>query len=436
MRPNNLCREDEDVIDTKTWTARKLVDQREYGQPQPPNLDAPREAPPVKIDFPEVMKIDYPYKIVPYRIDCDSIYKSASSNLSSGKISFNVQALNLNRAIGNITAIELFDFYIPLITNPATRPDYFFFGQVYIEVEELNSQSFYGSSNFKYHFDCSLTFTNQAVLVQPKNRRFQFAQPITSLDTLTFAFKLPPIPKVVAFPQDVFDANAVPGSNPAEFTTTVPHGLGIYVGAPPALTAAHVIGGGALSTGSYSYVVTFVNSSGETDAGTISNVVPVNAGDSMNLTNIPLGQAGVTARRIYRTVANGSVYLLLTQISDNVTTTYLDVTADANLGAGAPTSNTTGTPFYSVYIQGFASGLADLDNTINSTDGHLVSVVNTTTLKLNNTPGADFTTVATPVPARLIVAKNRVAISVIFYSVTTFANDGSRLIPSFSLQSS
>jgi formylglycine-generating enzyme required for sulfatase activity len=62
----------------------------------------------------------------------------------------------------------------------------------------------------------------------------------------------------------------------------------------------------------------------------------------VTLTNIPLGAAGTTARKIYRTVANGSTYKYVTTISGNATTTYTGDLADASLGANAPTYNTTG----------------------------------------------------------------------------------------------
>jgi len=63
--------------------------------------------------------------------------------------------------------------------------------------------------------------------------------------------------------------------------------------------------------------------------------VDVTAADhgQINLTRIPLSpDPQVTARRIYRTVGNGSVWLFLDEILDNVTTTYTDTTADGSLG--------------------------------------------------------------------------------------------------------
>lgn len=66
-------------------------------------------------------------------------------------------------------------------------------------------------------------------------------------------------------------------------------------------------------------------------------------GDQHLLTSIPIGPSGTLARKIYRTTgAGGTDYRFLTQISDNVTTSFLDAIADANLGETAPLANTAG----------------------------------------------------------------------------------------------
>lgn len=62
----------------------------------------------------------------------------------------------------------------------------------------------------------------------------------------------------------------------------------------------------------------------------------------ISVSNIQVGPVGTTARKLYRTEVNGSVYKLVTTISDNTTTTYADNTADGSLGATV-TSSTLGT---------------------------------------------------------------------------------------------
>jgi hypothetical protein len=86
-------------------------------------------------------------------------------------------------------------------------------------------------------------------------------------------------------------------------------------------------------TGVYSYKVTYVSKYGQrSNAGPKSvNVTAADHGQ-IDLTRIPVStDLQVTARRIYRTVGNGSVWLYLDEILDNVTTTYTDTTADGSL---------------------------------------------------------------------------------------------------------
>jgi hypothetical protein len=64
---------------------------------------------------------------------------------------------------------------------------------------------------------------------------------------------------------------------------------------------------------------------------------------SVRVTNIPVSKApGVTARKVYRTTANGSALKLLTTIANNTDTSYTDTVADAGLGVAPPTTDTSG----------------------------------------------------------------------------------------------
>lgn len=108
---------------------------------------------------------------------------------------------------------------------------------------------------------------------------------------------------------------------------------------------------GAL-TGAYQYKVTYINSQAvEGDVGTATASFSA-AGAVIRLTGIPVAPQshGVAARRIYRTEAAGTTYKRVTTINDNTTTTYDDSTADASLGATAPTDQGE-PPKYSVICQ-------------------------------------------------------------------------------------
>ena len=60
----------------------------------------------------------------------------------------------------------------------------------------------------------------------------------------------------------------------------------------------------------------------------------------VNLSALPIGPTGVTARKIYRTAAGGSQLKLVGTVADNTTTTALDNNPDSALGANALTVGT------------------------------------------------------------------------------------------------
>ncbi len=113
---------------------------------------------------------------------------------------------------------------------------------------------------------------------------------------------------------------------------------------PPGVLVATIAPGAGVNAGLHSYIVTFVNAFGETNYNTLlpAPTVTTAAGNlQVNLTGIPISSdSSVTARKIYRTKANQVPFLLLTTISDNITTTFTDNTADSSLTTAAPTINT------------------------------------------------------------------------------------------------
>lgn len=116
--------------------------------------------------------------------------------------------------------------------------------------------------------------------------------------------------------------------------------------APTAPTVALIspAAAGNVDNGAHLYRVTFVTADGETEGGTVSSSVTVadkTVNGKVTVSAIPTGGSLVTSRKLYRTAAGGSTYLLLATIADNTTTTYTDNIADSSLGAGAPTTNTT-----------------------------------------------------------------------------------------------
>jgi len=118
--------------------------------------------------------------------------------------------------------------------------------------------------------------------------------------------------------------------NGAEFTRH-----GVYPPTTTSTVASQAIG--AL-TGEYTYKVTAVNSNlVESDPGPATATFTA-AGATLRVSSIPTFAAsyGISSRRLYRTVAGGTTYKLVTTINDNTTTSYDDNTADGSLGANAP----------------------------------------------------------------------------------------------------
>lgn len=93
-------------------------------------------------------------------------------------------------------------------------------------------------------------------------------------------------------------------------------------------------GVGAMAAGIYQYHVVFRNLT--TGSRSNPNVAPTSinqaAGRRITVSNIPTSaDPQVNARELYRTTANGARFFKLTEIGDNVTTTFADNTTDASL---------------------------------------------------------------------------------------------------------
>jgi hypothetical protein len=113
---------------------------------------------------------------------------------------------------------------------------------------------------------------------------------------------------------------------------------------PPGAPTLALAAGTELGIGLYQYAVTFVTANGETTPGTQAQITTTSGNQRVQLSNIPIGPSGTTARRIYRSAVGGGQKKLVTTIADNITTSYLDQIPDASLGANAPTLNTSGSP--------------------------------------------------------------------------------------------
>ncbi len=315
---------------------------------------------------------------------CDSRFKDPSSNITNGELIFSVIQLNNGKSISNIIEMELGDFYIPVVDDfPAELPvpQRFFFRRSTILLNELSTQSFNGANNSRHHWEVEIEPSGIANRVRLVNSKFIFAKPARDVANMTFQFRTPSGP--IPFPQDTFAVIPLRNTSPPRFlmVTTPTINAYRYLVAPTAPSVSLTAASGNLSTGNYRWLVTFVTYSddgiaaaaeiGETSAGTPSVTVVAGAGDRGNLTNIkldtwspttqvyplnPINQRTLTRRRIYRTLANGSVFYRVTEIADNVTTSYSDTSSDATISANvvAPTANTSGGSGASVVPHGLA----------------------------------------------------------------------------------
>jgi hypothetical protein len=112
---------------------------------------------------------------------------------------------------------------------------------------------------------------------------------------------------------------------------------GIY---PPTTTSTVSSQATGVLTGQYQYKITNVNSAlVESDVGPATSTFTA-ASATLRVTLPTFAVSfGVSARRVYRTEASGTVFKRVATVNDNTTTTYDDNIADSALGVTAPTDN-------------------------------------------------------------------------------------------------
>lgn len=137
------------------------------------------------------------------------------------------------------------------------------------------------------------------------------------------------------------------------------HDIGAITFAPalaiPTLGAASASAsaGAGLSVGVYSYVFTYktgykktngtMNYAGETTQSTALSATTTAPNSRITLASLPTAwPASAVGLAIYRTVAGGSTYALVTVLTAPASS-YVDSTVDGSLGVAVPVANTTGT---------------------------------------------------------------------------------------------
>lgn len=148
---------------------------------------------------------------------------------------------------------------------------------------------------------------------------------------------------------------------------TSPRTTTMGVTAPGSALSAATGAAGNVPIGTYTYKVTFLYYGfEESNGGTASGTVSPGSALQINLTSVPLGGYGVTARKIYRSSDSGLSYRLVLTISDNTATTGTDNSATGT--TLIPTDNGTPRIFGFIvnhldrnWVAGMPGDRADLD---------------------------------------------------------------------------
>jgi uncharacterized phage protein gp47/JayE len=111
----------------------------------------------------------------------------------------------------------------------------------------------------------------------------------------------------------------------------------------PAAPALSDAGAGSLVAGTYQYGVTFQTAGGESALGAVSGPLTIAASHNINVTSIPLGGPGTTARNLYQSVDGGSFQKItnaavVAALNNNSTTSATIGTS--TLGSAPPAEST------------------------------------------------------------------------------------------------
>jgi hypothetical protein len=106
--------------------------------------------------------------------------------------------------------------------------------------------------------------------------------------------------------------------------------------------SAHVSNAKLVATINDNSTTSINDATADGSLGAVAPTVNTTGSGQINLTGIPTGPTGTTARKIYRTAAGGSEFRLAATISNNSATTHTDNVGDSSLGGLIPESSTVG----------------------------------------------------------------------------------------------
>ena len=138
-----------------------------------------------------------------------------------------------------------------------------------------------------------------------------------------------------------------------------------------------------LEAGAHLYKVTFTTAQGESMTSAASNSVTNDGTHTSNTVTIPVSTDPlVTGRKLYRTAAAGSTYVLAYTIANNTATTQVDTLPDASRSGTVVTVGTTGYPLFPTLTvpasgsvgEAFASPIVSMNNNALQTAGECIRV--------------------------------------------------------------
>lgn len=167
-----------------------------------------------------------------------------ASSLSRGEISWNIPNVNYSMPLTDCVELSLGVMSIPLTFDPLALHRQFINDKVYVEIIQLPVTVGYRTPNGnRFHFECSVEYVGEErAVLTPISGPVYLRKPLQLLDNVTLRFYQGVTDgtasiRVIPLYEDFIDASVVPGTNPAQFTTTDPLAIGPTgtVFAPPNL---------------------------------------------------------------------------------------------------------------------------------------------------------------------------------------------------------
>jgi hypothetical protein len=128
-----------------------------------------------------------------YEFYFDSVSRDSSSDLTIGELKWSITTLNNSNDIKNIIELRCGNIYFPKIHTDNTRPDYFYYQRVFMELTTApSSQAVLGPNYNKFHFEFKVSnLSGQAVELTPVKEVFYFQRPILNLTEFNIRFMIP-----------------------------------------------------------------------------------------------------------------------------------------------------------------------------------------------------------------------------------------------------